>query len=90
MQTDFYNKVNILADLWINYKGDSSMKEFMEFNDVGLPLAYFVSEKLGVETDAGAGFINETFDLFLEALGIEDTGFEVLDEVFTKASWETD
>ena len=90
MQTDFPSKATILADLWANYKGDSTMKDFVEFNDIGLPLAYFVSEKLAVETNEGARFIEETFDLLMTALGIEDTGFEFLDEVFTKASWETD
>jgi hypothetical protein len=89
MQTDFNNKVSILGALWSNYQDDDSMKDFMEFNDIGLPLAYMVSEKLAVETEAGARFIEETFDMFMIALGIDDTGFEFLDEVFTKAAWES-
>jgi hypothetical protein len=88
MQTDFSNKLVILADLWANYQGDSEFKDFVKFNDIGLPLAYFVAEKLAVETEAGLRFIEETFDLFMQALGIEDTGFEFLDEVFTKAALE--
>jgi hypothetical protein len=88
MQTDFNNKVSILADLWINYQGDREMKDFIEFNDIGLPLAYLVNEKLAVETEGGSRFIEETFDLLMVALGIEDTGFEFLDEVFTKAALE--
>jgi hypothetical protein len=89
MQTDFNNKVSILGALWSNYQDDDSMKDFMEFNDIGLPLAYMVSEKLAIETEAGARFIEETFDMFMIALGIDDTGFEFLDEVFTKAAWES-
>lgn len=88
MQTDLTNKISILADLYANYQDDSEFKEFMEFNDIGLPLAYFVNEKLAVETDAGTRFIEESFDLLLSALGIEDTGFEYLDEVLTKAAIE--
>lgn len=88
MQTDFLNKVQILGSLWANYQDDKEMKEFMEFNDIGLPLAYLVAEKLAVETDAGTRFIEETFDLLMISLGIEDTGFEYLDEVFTKAALE--
>ena len=64
------------------------MEDFMEFNDIGLPLSYLVAEKLAVVTDEGARFINETFDLLLEALDIEDTGFEYLDEVLAKAAYE--
>jgi hypothetical protein len=88
MQTDFQSKVSILADLQANYQGDSEMRDFMEFNDIGLPLAYLVNEKLAVETESGSRFIEETFELLLVALGIEDTGFEFLDEVFTKAALE--
>jgi len=88
MQTDFQSKINILADLQANYQGDSEMRDFMEFNDIGLPLAYLVNEKLAVETESGSRFIEETFELLLVALGIEDTGFEFLDEVFTKAALE--
>lgn len=87
MQTDFVNKVSILASLWANYQGDSGMADFMEFNDIGLPLAYLTEEKLAVMTDEGARFVNETFDLLLEALDIEDEGFEYLDEVLAKAAY---
>ena len=88
MQTDFQGKINILADIQANYKSDKEMKDFIEFNDIGLPLAYMVSEKLAVETEEGSRFIEETFDLLMTALGIEDTGFETLDEVFSKAAIE--
>lgn len=86
MQTDFGSKVSILSELWSNYQGDKQMKDFIEFNDIGLPLAYLVSEKLATETETGSRFIEETFDLLMIALDIEDTGFEFLDEVFTKAA----
>lgn len=89
MQTDFNSKIVILGELYANYKGDKNMADFFEFNDIGLPLAYFVSEKLAVITDEGSRFIEETFDLFLEALAIEDEGFEFLDEVLDKASYES-
>jgi hypothetical protein len=87
MQTDFVNKVSILASLHANYQGDEGFQDFIEFNDIGLPLSYLVAEKLAVITDEGARFVHETFDYLLEALDIEDTGFEFLDEVLTKAAW---
>lgn len=89
MQTDFGSKVSILGELWANYQGDKNMSDFFEFNDIGLPLAYLVAEKLATATDEGSRFIEETFDLFMEALGIEDTGFEFLDEVLAQASYES-
>lgn len=90
MQTDFQGKVTILAELHANYRDVKDFQDFFEFNDIGLPLAYFVSEKLATANDEGARFIEETFDIFLDSLGIEDTGFEYLNEVFTKAAWEPD
>lgn len=88
MQTDFVNKVSILGALWSNYQDDKNMQDFFEFNDIGLPLAYMVAEELANPTAEGSRFIEETFDLFLVALDIEDTGFEFLDDVFEAASYE--
>lgn len=87
MQTDFVNKVSILGSLHSNYQDDEGMQDFMEFNDIGLPLAYLVSEKLATMTDEGARFVEETFDLLLDSLGIEDVGFEFLDEILAMASY---
>lgn len=79
--TPFSNKCGILADLWLNYRDDPEFIDFYEYNDIGLPLAYMLDNKI-VEPNAMAEqFINETFDLFLKGLGTEDTGFESLDEL---------
>jgi hypothetical protein len=77
------NKAVILGDLWVDYKADPEFKDFIEYNDLGLPLAYAIANGIVVVEDAERvnQFINETFDLFLVALGIEDTGFETLDEM---------
>ena len=90
MQTDLVNRCLILADLWANYRGDKELKDFMEFNDLGLPLAYMAAEGLADPTEGGEKFIHETFEMFLEALGIEDMGFEGLADIFIKAGWEQD
>lgn len=86
METTFNSKCIILADLWANYKEDKEFKDFVSFNDIGLPLSYFTAEKLCDPSDEGVRFIDETFDLLLQALDIEDTGFEFLDEVLTRAA----
>ena len=57
----------------------------MEFNDLGLPLAYFVSENLCEVSDDGVRYINETWELFIASLEIEDTGFTNLEDVFIAA-----
>jgi hypothetical protein len=48
------------------------MKNFTEFNDVGLPLGYFIAEGLVKETPMAETFVQETFDLLLAALEVTE------------------
>ena len=81
MTTTFSSKTLILADLWLNYRDDEEFKDFTEYNDLGLPLAYAIANKVVESTPVAEKFVNETFDLLLAGLGIEDTGFELLDDL---------
>ncbi len=80
-ETSFENKTAILADLWLNYKSDEDFEDFFEYNDIGLPLAYLLSNDIVKGTEKATQFINETFGLFLEGLEMKDDGFESLDEI---------
>jgi hypothetical protein len=72
-----------LAELWVQYKSDPDFADFVEYNDLGLPLAYAVSHGIVEMNSQIAMFVNETFDVFLVALDIEeDTGFSVLADIF--------
>lgn len=82
MTTTFDNKLNILADLWLDYKNDDGFQDFVQYNDLGLPLAYLVANNAAKVNNVGERLIEETWDLLLAGLGIkEDTGFENLDEL---------
>lgn len=85
MTTDFSNKISILAELWMNYREDDHLDDFMEYNDLGLPLAYLLMNEIVLATDQSVIYIDETFDLLLGALSIEDKGFESLDELLAAA-----
>lgn len=85
MTTDFSNKVDILGRFKVLYQDTDSARDFFEFNDIGIPLAYLASEGLCDISEDGKKYIAETWDLFLASLGVEDTGFEELDEVLMKA-----
>lgn len=85
MMTDFSKVCNILSQLYINYKDEEDFEDFIEFNDLGLPLAYFASEGLCEVSDDGKKYIMETWELFITSLGIQDEGFEDLEEVLSKA-----
>ena len=84
-ETTLANKANILAELWISYKRHEDFTDFVEYNDLGLPLAYLVSSGIVKTTDMANDFIEETFDLLLASLELEDTGFETLDDIFINA-----
>jgi hypothetical protein len=68
---DFSSKCEILGDLWLNYRDEDDFTDFIEYNDIGLPLAYTVSAGLATATPQGELYINETWDLLVEALGID-------------------
>ena len=79
--TDFTNQIKILAELYSNYRDDKGFADFIEFNDLGLPLAYFANEGLVTLNEDAMRYVAETFELFIGSLGIEDTGFTTLDEM---------
>ena len=85
--TPFSNKSDILGELWVEYKNDTKFQDFFDYNDLGLPLAYAISTGIVSSSPLAENFINETFELFLEVLGIdEDTGFESLSDIIILAS----
>lgn len=83
MTTTIENKATILADLWLNYRYDEDFTDFIEYNDLGLPLAYAISEGIVKITDQAQGFVEETFALLLAGLDVDDTGFETLDDILS-------
>lgn len=85
MTTSFTNKISILAELWMNYREDDHLDDFMEYNDLGLPMAYLLMNEIVLPSEQSEVYINETFDLLLSALSIEDKGFQSLDELLGSA-----
>jgi hypothetical protein len=65
----------------MDYRDDEEFKDFIEYNDLGLPLAYALSEGMFEKTEIVSTFINEAFDILLGGLGLEDTGFESLEDM---------
>lgn len=83
--TDIDTQCDILGDFYINYKNDKALGDFIEFNDIGLPLAYLKSEGLCVLTSQANMYIQETFDLLLATLNVEDIGYDSLDHLLSTA-----
>ncbi len=75
------NKITILAELWMNYRDDEELEDFVEYNDLGLPMAYLLMNELVLPTDKSELYINETYDLLVGALGVPDKNWDSLDEM---------
>jgi hypothetical protein len=77
----FENKVSILAELWMNYREDEDLEDFVEYNDLGLPLSYFLMNEIVLPTQEAEVYINETYSLLIASLGVEDAEWTSLDEL---------
>jgi hypothetical protein len=82
------NRISILAELWMNYRDDEQLKDFIEYNDLGLPLAYFLMNELVLPTKQSQVYIDETYDLLIKSLGADDVEYESLDELLGSAEQE--
>jgi hypothetical protein len=68
----------------MNYRDDEEFLDFIEYNDLGLPLSYAFSNSIVEKTEMLETLINETFDLLLSALEIlQDEGFDSLDDLLS-------
>ena len=81
--TPFSNKASILAELWMNHRHDENFRDFVEYNDLGLPLAYAIAENVVAVSDKAKLFVEETFDVLLAGMETEDTGFETLNDLLS-------
>jgi hypothetical protein len=86
MANDFSNKVSILAELWMNYRDDDQLKDFVEYNDLGLPLAYFIMNELVLPTKQAELYIEETYGLLIASLEADDIEYDSLDELLGSTS----
>ena len=75
----FENKITFLAELWMNYRDDEDLQDFLDYNDLGLPLAYLLMNEIVLPTSQSEIYINETYDLLIASLTVEDREWQSLD-----------
>jgi hypothetical protein len=80
-ETTFEDRCNILGELWIDYRDEDDLQDFISYNDLGLPLAFAVAEDLVKPSARAVEMINESFELLLAALEIDDAGFTNFDDL---------
>jgi hypothetical protein len=65
----------------MNYREDEELQDFIEYNDLGLPMAYLLLNEIVMPTERSELYINETYDLLIASLSVEDREWESLDEI---------
>jgi hypothetical protein len=70
--TPFEVKAAILGNLWLNYRDEPVFSDFIEYNDLGLPLAYCFDSKVVLLNEQSARFVEEAFRLLLTVMEIEE------------------
>jgi hypothetical protein len=79
--TELASKCDILNDIWINHSNNEWFEDFIEINDLGLPMAYFICNGIVEATPLAIEIIDVSFADLLELLEIEDTGFKLLSDI---------
>jgi len=81
--TSFETMCSILAELWSNYRQDKELEDFIEYNDLGLPLAFLIDSSLVDASPMAKDYVVETWQIFLAALGLEnDIEWKSLEQIF--------
>lgn len=80
--TPYSKRCEILSQMWVKYAQEEALQDFFSYNDLGLVLAFSIHEDIVLSTTMAENYVNETWDLLMEALKIEDTGFTDIDDVF--------
>lgn len=78
----FADKTGILGQLWIDFREDEKFSSFMEYNDIGVPMAYYVAEGLvnGL-TPLGEQYVEESIDMLFELLNVTEEEISGLEEI---------
>jgi hypothetical protein len=83
--TDYKTKCSILNQVWLTYRYEDEFQDFIEYNDLGLPLAAMIDEEIVLSTPRAEIYVEETYALFLQSLAVEDKDYQTMEEIFFEA-----
>lgn len=87
----YSKKCLILADFWLNYKDEEGFEDFVEYNDIGLPLAFCIAEDIVLSTTVAEVYINEAWQLLCAAMNIDsEVDYDSLEDMFIDAGAQED
>lgn len=77
---DFADKTGVLAQLWIDFREDDNFSAFMDYNDIGVPMAYYIAEGLVNPTPLGEQYVEESLDMMFKLLEITEAEVDELED----------
>ena len=87
----YSKKCLLLADFWLNYKDEEGFEDFVEYNDIGLPLAFMITEDIVLSTPIAEVYVNEAWELLCAALNLDSKqDYDVLEDMFLDAGAQED
>lgn len=79
---EFADKAGIVGQLWIEFRNDEDFTAFMEYNDLGAPLAYMIAEGIVQDvTPLGEEMVSETYKMLLDLLEVTEEEISILEEI---------
>lgn len=83
--TDFSKRCDLLNRFWMEFREEEAFESYFEYNDIGVPLAFAISEGIVKSTDTAEAYINEAYDLLCETLNIEIKTYDSLEDMMMEA-----
>lgn len=83
--TNFQSKCEILADIFLEHRDDEKFADFVEYADVGLPLAFILHRGYATASENSGEFIDDSFAVLLGILEVEDQNYESLGQLLRVA-----
>jgi hypothetical protein len=81
----------ILSDFWLNYKDEEDFEDFVAYNDIGLPLAFMITEDIVKSTTVAEVYVNEAWELLCSALNIDSKqDYDSLEDMLMDAGAQED
>jgi hypothetical protein len=87
MSTSFSTKIAILAEVHAEAVWNSELDDFKKVNDIALPLAYLVENKLATLLPTADNYIHSTWEMLCKLLGVDpDAEYEDSDDILSKST----
>ena len=87
--TPYSSKCMILSEFWLNYRDEEGFEDFIEYNDLALPLSFAIAENIIESTPVAEIYILEGWELLCNALGLDSKqNYQTLEDMFLEAGKE--